>query len=1029
MEPLAAVALAGNVLQFAEFVGRLFKDTSKIYASASGLTPNDLHIQDICVKLGTFSAQLQSVPSHSSAPPDLRDCVAACKKDCDDLLAIMKGLAAKKGNSQRPWKSFSAALCHRMKAGEIQDLRSRVTDRQHLMSLMLSDMLNEGVRAMSNELSQLQSTITDWTTRTTTWFQMLQDTQKSLSQQVQTLIRRESIPQNAIESICSGLKGLSIDARECQQTMNILNSLDYEERPKRHSNIPEAHAATFSWGLQQDKPGESQGSSGSFRRWLSGDSKLFWVSGKPGSGKSTFMKFVAGNKKTKECLEKWAGHGELVLARHFFTIYGTTIQRSLEGLLRSLLHNILEGEPKLIPKLLPTRWTNTSKQSQWTQSDLESALRAVAKMDLSVHMCFFIDGLDEYSGDHLEICQTLKELSEPPSIKICVSSRPWNVFEDAFGNSRESKLYMHELTHEDILNYTQARLSEHPRWSFVSSGPDAAASKSLINEVVDRSMGVFLWVFLVTRLLREGLSNDDKFSDLKRRVSSCPDDLEDFFKHILASVDSFYHEKMAGTLMVARDAEEPLDVEMFVFLDQEYDDENYALHPPAYHAWLDDDNYLAASSSIARRINGRCKGLLEWQNYKMDFLHRTVFDFLRTPEMVRFLQEKARANFSSHLSLLRARIAWFKRTAFHQNYPGEEGLDVIEDVPGFVHGLREAARYACLASDEGGDIEVAVSALLDNAELGIAKMVRTNQIPAQYESMAVGVYRLLLLESGIEGYVHRKLSIPGYLDSPYTERHHSPLSFALNMAPGSSPSASSIRSKTTRRLLERLLKLRYDPNEVYGNVTFWARFLWDYAGNAYSRFPAPMLHIVLEAGILETLLRHGADPTTYVSCIANGYKIPFWLHLVLVGPHIEWNHQLAFEKVWILTLERTPALSQAKVLKKVDSQSPWVERESWTTHCLWDVPLSEILVQGFRGQPQPENRFFLGLLENVLDRVRDSPTTFERYQTWFAQYICVDPHELMQRLPSGLQEMSFRKRLAGEDEEGGSRTTKARRLV
>ncbi|KAJ4167730.1 hypothetical protein NW754_011546 [Fusarium falciforme] len=249
------------------------------------------------------------------------------------------------------------------------------------------------------------------------------------------------------------------------------------------------------------------------------------------------------------------------------------------------------------------------------------------------------------------------------------------------------------------------------------------------------------------------------------------------------------------------------------------------------------------------------------------------------------------------------------------------------------------------------------------------------------------------------------------------------------MAPGSSPSASSIRSKTTRRLLERLLKLGYGPNKVYGNVTFWARFLWDYAGNAYSRFPAPMLHTVLEAGILETLLRHGADPTTYVSSIANGYKIPFWLHLVLVGPHIEWYHQLAFEKVWILTLERTPALSQAEVLKKVDSQSPWVERESWTTHCLWDVPLSEILVEGFRGQPQPENRFFLGLLENVLDRVRDSPATFERYQTWFAQYICVDTHELMQRLPSGLQEMSFRKRLAGEDDEGGSRTTKARRLV
>ncbi|RSL55044.1 hypothetical protein CEP53_007235 [Fusarium sp. AF-6] len=735
MEPLAAVALAGNVLQFTEFVGRLFKDTCKIYASASGLTPNDLHIQDICGKLGSFSAQLQSVPSHSSAPSDLRDCVAACKKDCDDLLAIMGVLAIKKGSSRRPWKSFSTALSREMKAGEIQDLKSRIKDRQQLMSLMLSDMLNEGIRAMSNQLSQLQSTITDWTDRTTTWFQMLSDTQQSLSQQVQTLIRHGSIPQNDIESICSGLKGLSIDARECQQTMDILNSLDYEDRPKRHSNIPEAHEATFSWGLQQD----GSGSSGCFRRWLSDDdSKLFWVSGKPGSGKSTFMKFVSDNEKTQRCLQGWAGHGELILARHFFTIYGTAIQRSLEGLLRSLLYKILEGEPKLIPKLLPTRWANTSKQPQWTHPELESALRTVAKMDLSIHICFFIDGLDEYSGDHLDICKTLKKLSEPSFIKICVSSRPWNVFEDAFGNSRESKLYIHELTHEDILNYTQARLSEHPRWSFVSSGPDAAASRSLIKEVVDRSMGVFLWVSLVTRLLREGLNDDDTFSDLKIRVSRCPDDLEDFFKHILASVDSFYHEKMACTLMIARDAEEPLDVEMFVFLDREYDDENYALQPPAYFAWLDDDNCRAASSPMARRINGR-----------------TVFDFLRTPEMAGFLRGKVRANFCSHLSLLRARLSWFKSTAFRQTQIHGEEPDPIEGMPKFAQALREAARYARLASDEGG------------------------------------------------------------------------------------------------------------------------------------------------------------DPSAYISLSAD-LKIPFWCFLLFLGAYTNWNHQLAFEKVWILTLKAIPALSQAK---------------------------------------------------------------------------------------------------------------------
>ncbi|RMI96603.1 hypothetical protein CDV36_016304 [Fusarium kuroshium] len=512
----------------------------------------------------------------------------------------MNVLATKKGGSRRAWKSFSTALSREMKAEEIQDLKSRIKDRQQLISLMLSDMLNDGIRAMSNQLSPLQSTMTGWTDRTTTWFQMLSDTHKSVVQQVQTLSRRGSTPQHGIESICSGLRGSGHEYLE-------FSRLRRTSKPARqHPRSPRSYIC---------------------------------VLGKLESGKSTFMKFAADNKETKECLRKWAGHRELILARHFFTIYGTTIQRSLEGLLRSLLYNILEGEPKLIPKLLPTRWANTSKQPQWTHPELESALRAVAKMDLSIHICFFIDGLDEYSGDHLDICQTLKELSEPSFIKVCESSRPWNVFEDAFGNSRE---YMHELTHEDILNYTQARLSEHPRWNFVSSGPDAATSQSLIKEVVDRSMGVFLWAFLVTRLLREGLNNDGTFSDLKRRVSSCPDDLEEFFdlffKHILASVDSFYHEKMAGTLMVARDAEEPLDIEMFVFLDQEYDDGNYALHPPAYRAWPDDYDYQAASGPIARHINGRCRGLLEWQNYKMVFLHRIVYGLLRTPEMARFLR-------------------------------------------------------------------------------------------------------------------------------------------------------------------------------------------------------------------------------------------------------------------------------------------------------------------------------------------------------------------------------------------------------
>lgn len=46
---------------------------------------------------------------------------------------------------------------------------------------------------------------------------------------------------------------------------------------------------------------------------------------------------------------------------------------------------------------------------------------------------FFIDGVDDCSGDHSEMVHLLKDFSKLPNVKLCVASRPWNVFEDASG--------------------------------------------------------------------------------------------------------------------------------------------------------------------------------------------------------------------------------------------------------------------------------------------------------------------------------------------------------------------------------------------------------------------------------------------------------------------------------------------------------------------------------------------------------------------------------------------------------------------
>lgn len=72
--------------------------------------------------------------------------------------------------------------------------------------------------------------------------------------------------------------------------------------------------------------------------------------------------------------------------------------------------------------------------------------------------------------------------------------------------------------------------------------PDAM---EIASDIVERSQGVFLWAHLVVHLVKQGLINEDRLVDLKRRVSAYPADLDDFFKHIVDSLDPFCQAKIA----------------------------------------------------------------------------------------------------------------------------------------------------------------------------------------------------------------------------------------------------------------------------------------------------------------------------------------------------------------------------------------------------------------------------------------------------------------------------------------------------
>lgn len=476
------------------------------------------------------------------------------------------------------------------------------------------------------------------------------------------------------------------------------------------------------------------------------------------------MKFIADHPTTLSSLSQWARPKRPVLASHYFWSAGTPLQKSQQGLLQTLLYDIFRQLPDIMESVCVERWAKTIEQltyEPWQVTELQRVLQRIAdRQDIPVKFCFFIDGLDEFAGEHVDFCHGLRELAKSPSIKLCVSSRAWNVFEDSFGSSgMDTKLYIHDLTYNDIRSYAGIRLQQHPRWkTFKHEAPNASW---LLEQITERAAGVFLWVFLVTRELRSGLSEYDSFLDMRKRLESIPVDLGAFFKQILESVETFYIPRMATTLQLSLAATEPLDVAVYGLHELEYGNQNYALKLPLQA--LGGTGVTALCEQTRRRLKARCRGLVEVnpRSNRVEFLHRSVMDFLRTAEMSIFLASKAPPRFDARLSLARALTAYIKATEFPEqvertdfnNCTESKLMSVVREVLSQVRELR-------------GQVAEASYPLLDELDRCIPGMNRIGQanlsVRGNPENPIPLFFREALVDGNLVEYLARTL--PGHLD-------------------------------------------------------------------------------------------------------------------------------------------------------------------------------------------------------------------------------------------------------------------------
>jgi hypothetical protein len=665
---------------------------------------------------------------------------------------------------------------------------------------------------------------------------------------------------------------LLVEGSKVYTSVKILESLRYESMNARESEVKDEHAETFRWILEHDRGNDPD--SPRFMEWLESGCGIYWVVGKAGSGKSTLMKFLWHHSTTRAALRYWAKNHKLVIASHFFWNAGNNkMQMSQVGLLRSLLFQILRQLPDLIPSMCKPKVDvgDITSDYQWTLKELLAVFARLSDRSLNpVKMCFFIDGLDEYDGIHSDVVQLFQKFSTSENIKICLSSRPWNVFQNAFGEGRNPKLMLQDLTREDIKIYVKDKLAEDYKFQALANADQRY--HQLIDEIVTKAQGVFLWVVLVTQSLLNGLT-DNSITDMQRRLELLPSDLERFFQHMLDGIEEVYKPQTAQIFEMVTIAKAPLSVYMLQYLEQESLDPHYAVK--AQRRYLPEAKMIRVKKRLTKYLNARCKGLLEIHYdehgtfsfcYKIEFLHRTVKDYLESPDMKALLKSLAPRGFHPATSLCRAYLALLKQLQPYEIKPYASTPKPLDNVS------QNIFYYARKVEVELDRSEWAVIDELDRFHATFLRetaplMIRKHKELEDWEEVVQGSLGVDFLkwavEAGLVIYVEGRLKEDPTL--MLDEIEHPLLSYALirNIAERDVHSLAQLFEPEMVRLL---LSFGADPQQQYNlrkfsnspfSTTVWQEFVLE-CTILLGCQSADRVYNLCKATVI--LLEAGADP-------------------------------------------------------------------------------------------------------------------------------------------------------------------------
>lgn len=205
-------------------------------------------------------------------------------------------------------------------------------------------------------------------------------------------------------------------------------------------------------------------------------------------------------------------------------------------------------------------------------------------------------------------------------------------------------------------------------------------------DVVEKADGVFLWMRLVTEELLKGMGDRCSVSQLKKRLESIPVGLEGMFHLMWEQIDKTEQTRAAQMFLTMTNNGSVTKISAYVFIQAILDDffgdprlVTLSLSGSIGPTDLTHTQCIQKCHVAGPRVVARCKGLIEVHPvdelrgllpiacHYFTFVHRTVADFFKTPEIQSKLQALA-GQFCPHKSLLHALLFYTKFVPQHTEH-------------------------------------------------------------------------------------------------------------------------------------------------------------------------------------------------------------------------------------------------------------------------------------------------------------------------------------------------------------------------